>query len=50
MLFMLWTYLASVILLIGAEFASEYEKGRHKQPDERLAHSGYAHEEARART
>src|SRR5947207_5353329 len=26
MLFMLWAYLAAVILLIGAEFASEFEK------------------------
>ena len=31
MLFMLWTYLAAIILLLGAEFASEFEKGRHKQ-------------------
>jgi membrane protein len=31
MLFMLWTYLASIILLIGGEFASEFEKGRHKR-------------------
>jgi membrane protein len=31
MLFMLWTYLASIILLMGAEFASEFEKGHHKQ-------------------
>ena len=29
MLFMLWTYIASIILLIGAEFASEVKKGRH---------------------
>jgi membrane protein len=27
MLFMLWTYLAAIILLIGAEFVSELEKG-----------------------
>ena len=28
MLFMLWTYVASNILLLGAVFAAEYEKGR----------------------
>jgi membrane protein len=32
MLFMLWTYLSSVILLIGAEFASEFEAGRRGRP------------------
>jgi len=32
MLFMLWTYVAAIILLIGAEFVSEFEKGRHKGP------------------
>lgn len=39
MLFMLWTYLAAIILLLGAEFASEFEKGRHKRTmdPERLA-------------
>jgi membrane protein len=31
MLFMLWTYLAAMILLIGAEFASEFEKGRRQR-------------------
>lgn len=44
MLFMLWTYLASIILLIGAEFASEFEKGRHERlpVSEPLAPSMYA--------
>jgi len=32
MLFMLWTYLSSIILLIGAEFASEFEAGRRGRP------------------
>lgn len=32
MLFMLWTYLSSIILLIGAEFASAFEAGRHGRP------------------
>jgi len=31
MLFMLWTYVSSLILLLGAEFGSELEKGRHKR-------------------
>jgi membrane protein len=31
MLFMLWTYIAAIILLIGAEFASDFKKGRHQQ-------------------
>ncbi len=30
MLFMLWAYLAAIILLLGAEFASEFEKRRPK--------------------
>ena len=34
MLFMLWTYLAAIILLIGAEFLSELEKGRHQRPND----------------
>ncbi len=29
MLFMLWTYLSAIIMLIGAELASEYEHMRH---------------------
>jgi membrane protein len=43
MLFMLWTYLAAIILLLGAEFASEYEKGRHHpvESGEPLAPSPY---------
>jgi membrane protein len=32
MLFMLWTYLSSIILLIGAEFAAAFEAGRHGRP------------------
>ena len=32
MLFMLWTHLSSIILLIGAEFASAFEAGRHGRP------------------
>jgi membrane protein len=32
MLFMLWAYVGSIILLIGAELASEYERGRHHRP------------------
>jgi membrane protein len=32
MLFMLWTYIASIILLIGAEFASELKKGPQPRP------------------
>ena len=49
MLFMLWTYLASIILLIGAEFASEFEKGQHERlpVSERLAPSIYAPVEPR---
>ena len=41
MLFMLWTYLGAIILLFGAEFASEFEKGRHSRPieDESVAPS-----------
>ena len=35
MLFMLWTYLAAIILLVGAEFVSEFQKGRHKAADRR---------------
>jgi membrane protein len=34
MLFMFWTYLSSIILLIGAEFASAFEAGRHGRPHE----------------
>jgi len=29
MLFVLWAYLTAIVLLLGAEFASEFEKGRH---------------------
>jgi membrane protein len=49
MLFMLWVYTAAIILLIGAEFASELEKGRHKQriDDGPLAPSRYASRGAR---
>ena len=34
MLFMLWTYLSAIILLIGAEFASEYESMTRGRPTE----------------
>ena len=33
MLFMLWVYLAAIILLIGAEFASEFAKGPAQAAD-----------------
>ena len=44
MLFMLWTYLSAMILLIGAEFASEFEKGHRKEPagSEHAASTRYA--------
>ena len=38
MLFMLWSYLSALILLIGAELASEYERMRHGRPVEDAAH------------
>jgi len=49
MLFMVWTYLAAIILLIGAEFTSEREEGKHKRViDDRPDPSLYAPPEARA--
>ncbi len=37
MLFMLWTYVSSVILLLGAEVASEWERVHHVIPELRVA-------------
>ena len=51
MLFMLWTYLAAIILLIGAEFASEIEERRRPRPfpeESPAPPSPFAPREARA--
>jgi membrane protein len=43
MLFMLWTYVASIIMLFGAELASEYEERRHqREPISPAPALGYA--------
>jgi membrane protein len=43
MLFMLWTYVASIIMLFGAEVASEYENKRHEreavEPPQRFSYA-----------
>jgi len=49
MLFMLWTYVASIIMLFGAEFASEYENRRHeREAVETPPRFGYAARGARS--
>jgi len=49
MLFMLWTYVASIIMLFGAEVASEYENRRHEREVIEPSHGiGYAVRGARS--